>query len=304
MKNFTIRALLQKLGGLTVCLILAGVAQAQVPISLEKSLELARQNNVALRQAKYNSTRADIGVRRSKYSYLPSITASADVSRSNGLFFDNVAGEVKRGNTSTSQPYLVGQVVLFDGFTKLHELKQAKHNANAYTYAVQQAEIDFETNVTAYYLQALVDRENIHIAEDRIKLLQGQLEKIEIQERAGVRAQDEVYQIKAQLATEKLNLITHQNNFRRDKLQLVQEMNVEGNPDYELLTPDTPEDINMLLPAEAEIMQRALGHSPGVKSSAATLDAAKSNLKVIRSNFSPTLSSKESTAPTTPATFM
>ncbi|MFD1187088.1 TolC family protein [Pontibacter rugosus] len=290
MKNFTIRALLQKLGGLTVCLILAGVAQAQVPISLEKSLELARQNNVALRQAKYNSTRADIGVRRSKYSYLPSITASADVSRSNGLFFDNVAGEVKRGNTSTSQPYLVGQVVLFDGFTKLHELKQAKHNANAYTYAVQQAEIDFETNVTAYYLQALVDRENIHIAEDRIKLLQGQLEKIEIQERAGVRAQDEVYQIKAQLATEKLNLITHQNNFRRDKLQLVQEMNVEGNPDYELLTPDTPEDINMLLPAEAEIMQRALGHSPGVKSSAATLDAAKSNLKVIRSNFSPTLS--------------
>ncbi|MDX5437562.1 MAG: TolC family protein [Pontibacter sp.] len=150
MKNFTTRALLKKLGGLAVCLFVAATAHAQEPLTLEKSLELARQNNVALRQARYQSTKSDIAVRRNKFAYLPSISANADLSRTNGLVFDNVAGAVKRGNTTASYPYLAGEVVLFDGFSKLFELKKAQQQAQATEYAEQQAEIDLETNVTAY----------------------------------------------------------------------------------------------------------------------------------------------------------
>lgn len=289
MKNFTTKTLLQKLGGLAFCLSLAVAAHAQEPLTLEKSLELARKNNVALRQARYSSTKADINVRRNKYGYLPSITANVDAFRINGLTFDNVSGQIKRGNTTSSNPYLQGQVVLFDGFSKLFELKRSKQQAEAAAFAEQQAEIDLETNVTGFFLQALVEHENISISEERIKLLQGQLDKMEKLERAGVRALDEVYQIKAQIATEKSNLITFQNNYRRAKLQLVQEMNVEGNPDYTLEMPSTPQDMPMELPQEDEIMSRALMSSPLIKSSGASLAAAKSNLKVVRSNFSPTL---------------
>ncbi|WP_299824022.1 TolC family protein [uncultured Pontibacter sp.] len=290
MKNLLSKALLKKLGGLAACLCLAAAVQAQEVLTLEQSLNLARQNNVALRQAKYNSTKADINVSRSKFSYLPAVAANADLNKINGQTFDNVTGQVKNGTTTTSYPYLSGQVVLFDGFTKLFELKRARQIAEASTYAAQQAEIDLEANITNYYLQALLDFENITIVQERIKLLNAQLEKMEKLERAGVRAQDEVYQIKAQIATEKLNLITFQNNYRRAKLQLAQEMNVEGNQDYALQTPTTPIDINMSLPGEQDIMARALGFSPLVKSSTASLEAAKSNLKVVRSNFSPTLS--------------
>ncbi|WP_266204648.1 TolC family protein [Pontibacter kalidii] len=289
MKKCITRALLKKLGGLTLCLGLATAAYAQEPLTLEKSMELARQHNVALRQARYNSTKSGIEVRRNKYGYLPSISANADLNRTNGLVFDNVTGQVQRGNTTGSYPYLAGQVVLFDGFSKLFELKKAKQQAQASAYAEQQAEIDLETNVTGYYLQALVDRENISISEGRIALLEGQLSQMEKLERAGVRAMDEVYQMKAQIATEKLNLITYQNNYRKAMLQLVQEMNVEGTPDYALEMPATPDEIRMELPTEQEVMANALNYSPLVKSSAATLDAAKTELKVAKSNFSPTL---------------
>lgn len=290
MKKCTTKALLAKLGGLALCLGLTSAAYAQEPLTLEKSLDLARQNNVALRQARYNSSKADINVRRSKYSYLPSISANADVSRTNGLVFDNVAGEVKRGNTTASYPYVSGQVVLFDGFAKLHELRQTRQLAQARAFAEDQAEIDLETNITAYYLQALVDGENIKISEARIALLEGQLSQMEKLERAGVRAMDEVYQIKAQVATEKLNLITHQNNSRRAMLQLIQEMNVEGTPSYQLVLPATPDEVHMELPAEDQVMRNALAYSPLVKSTAASLDAAKTELKIAKSNFSPTLS--------------
>ncbi|GAB3195344.1 outer membrane protein [Pontibacter aydingkolensis] len=290
MKKVLTKALLKKLGGLAICLSLAATVQAQEVLTLEQSLNLARQNNVALRQAKYNHTKADINVNRSKFSYLPTLSANADVNKINGQTFDNITGQVKNGTTTTSFPYLAGQVVLFDGFTKLFELKRSRQLAEASSYAAQQAEIDLETNITNYYLQALLDNENITIVQERIKLLEGQLDKMEKLERAGVRAQDEVYQIKAQIATEKLNLITFQNNYRRARLQLTQEMNVEGNPEYVLQTPTTPLDLNMSLPTEQEVMARTLGYSPMIKSSAASLEAAKSNLKVVRSNFSPTLS--------------
>ncbi|ARS34354.1 TolC family protein [Pontibacter actiniarum] len=289
MKNFTSGALLKKLGGLALCLSFAVAAHAQEPLTLEKSLELASQNNVALRQARYNSTKADINVRRNKYGYLPTISASVDAYRVNGLTFDNVSGQIKRGNTTSSNPYLQGQVVLFDGFAKLFELKKARQQAQASAFAEQQAEIDLETNVTGYFLQALVNRESISITQERIKLLEGQLDKMEKLERAGVRALDEVYQIKAQLAAEKSNLITHENNYRQAKLQLVQEMNVEGNPEYALQMPATPQEMAMELPQEEEVMARALGYSPLVKSYGASLEAAKSSLKAAKSNFSPTL---------------
>ncbi|MFD2247095.1 TolC family protein [Pontibacter ruber] len=290
MKNVTTGALLKKLGGLLFCAFLIVEVQAQQALTLEQSLELARQHNVALRQAQHNATKSNINLRRSQFAYLPTVSAQADASRVNGLTFDNVSGEVKRGNTTTSNPYMVGQLVLFDGFTRYFELKQADKYAEAGKYQQAQAEIDLEANVTGYFLQAILDRENATITRDRITLLQSQLEKIEKLERAGVRTEADVYQIKSQLATEKLNLITNENSYRRSMLALVQEINAGAETAYQLQVPTAPVDINSeLLPLES-VMERAVAYSPQLKAAKASLEASRHGLSVARSGLSPTLS--------------
>ena len=289
MKRFTSAALLKKLGGLAFCLSLTVAAQAQEPLTLDRSLELARQHNVTLRQARYNSTKADINLRKNKFGYLPVLTANTDVSRINGLTFDNVSGQLKRGTTTSSNPYMVGELVLFDGLSKLYELKRAKQQAQATHYTEQQTEIELEAAVTGYFLQAVLDRENVTIAQERIQLLEQQLGKMEKLEQAGVRTQDDVYQLKAQLATEKLNLITHTNSYRQAMLALGQQMNT-GSMDYQLEVPAPPVDITAELPTLESIMERATSFSPQLKASAATLEATRSSLKVVRSGFAPTLS--------------
>ncbi|MDX5482092.1 MAG: TolC family protein [Hymenobacteraceae bacterium] len=289
MKNFTKRALLKQLGGLAFCLCLAATAHAQQVMTLEEILELARQNNVALRQARYNTDKASINLRRNQFAYLPTISAQADVRRVNGLTFDNVSGQLKRGNTNTSNPYIVGQLVLFDGFSKLFELKRAQQQVEASRYSQVQAEIDMEASITGFYLQAVLDRENIRIAKERIALLEQQLDKVEKLERAGVRAQDEVYQHKSQLATEKLNLITHENSYRQSMLALVQEMNADGKVHYELQVPSTPIAINTAIPALDEVLAKAMAYSPQMKAAKATVQASKYSHSIARSNVSPTL---------------
>ncbi|MFD2514924.1 TolC family protein [Pontibacter locisalis] len=289
MKNFTSKALLKKLGGLAFCLSFSATVFAQEVLTLEQSLELARQNNVSLRQARYSSDKADINLRKSKFSYLPTLSAQTDVRRVNGLTFDNVSGELKRGNTNTSSPYMVGQLVLFDGFSKFYELKRAQQQAEASKFNQVQAEIDMEALITGFYLQAVLDRENIQIARERIGLIQQQVDKMEKLERAGVRTQDEVYQLKSQLATEKLNLITQENNYRQSLMALVQEMNVEGSTTYELQVPQTPIDINSKLPALDVVMERAQAYSPQLKAAEATLRASRYSHSIARSNVSPTI---------------
>ncbi|WP_347158539.1 TolC family protein [Pontibacter chitinilyticus] len=290
MKKYTSKALLKKLGGLALCLSIATAAQAQESLTLEQSLDMARQNNVALRQARYNSTKADINLRQNKFAYLPSITAYNDLNRVNGLTFDQVQGEVKRGNTTTSNPYIVGELVLFDGFSKLFEMKRARQQADASKYTESQAEIDMEARVTGRFMQAILDRENIRIARERIALLEQQTKRMEILERAGTHTESDVYQLKSQVATEKLNLITHQNNYRKSMLELAQEMNAGPNLNYELQAPTAPMDITAPLPALDSVMARALVYSPKLKASQATVAATRSGLSIARSNLSPTLS--------------
>ncbi|WP_242916903.1 TolC family protein [Pontibacter liquoris] len=290
MKKSTSQALLKKLGGLALCLSLASAAQAQELLTLEQSLEIARQHNVALRQARYNSTKATVNLRRNKFSYLPSVTAYNDLNRVNGLTFDNVQGQVKRGNTTTSNPYLVGELVLFDGFAKFFEMKRARQQANASKYIESQAEITMEATVTGKFMQAILDRENIRIARERITLLEQQTKRMEILERAGTHTESDVYQLKSQVATEKLNLITHENNYRRAMLELAQEMNAGPNLNYELQTPTTPLAITDALPPLDSVMARALAYSPQLKASKETVAATKSGVSIARSNLSPTLS--------------
>ncbi|WP_439881830.1 TolC family protein [Pontibacter sp. MBLB2868] len=290
MKNFTSKALLKKLGGLAVCLSISSSVFAQEVLTLEQSIEMARQNNVSLRQARYSSNKADIILRKTKLSYLPTLSAETNVRRVNGLTFDNVSGQLKRGNTNTSSPYMVGQLVLFDGFSKLYELKRAKQQSEANKYGQVQADIDMEALITGYYLQAVLDRENMQIAHERISLLEQQISKMETLERAGVRTQDDVYQLKAQLATEKLNLITHKNNYRQSTAALVQEMNVQGSTDYELQVPQTPIDITAELPALDAVLERAIGYSPQLKAAEASVQVSRYSHSIARSSLSPTLS--------------
>ncbi len=290
MNLFSTRALLQKLGGLLFCAVFSLQAQAQQTLTLEQSIELARQHNVALRQAQHNSSKASVNLRRTQFAYLPTITARADASRINGLTFDNVSGQVRRGNTTTSNPYIAGQLVLFDGFSRYFELKKAAAQAQAGKYTQAQAEIEMEAAVTGYYLQAILDRENINISKDRIALLQSQVQKMEKLEKAGTRTEQDVYQLKSQLATEQLNLITNENSYRATVQALAQQINAGPDANYELQAPTTTLDITAPLPPLDSVMARALANSPQLKAAKANLGATKQSMKIARSGISPTLS--------------
>jgi outer membrane protein len=264
--------------------------RAQQTLTLEACLTMARENNVRLRQARYEAATSAIVQRQNRADYLPRISASTGANQIYGTVTDpNTFQRVQR-TTTTSYPNLNAQVVLFNGFAKYFALRQAGDLAEAGRHNVAQTEIEVEASVTRYYLQVIVDEENIRISKERIELLTGQLAKMEKLAQAGMRTEEDVFRIKSQLASEKLVLLNQENRYRQDLLLLLQEIEADPSQAYTLAAPDlavVPADPQPE-PVEA-VLQTALAVSPGLKAAHLQISAARHALQLSRSSLLPRL---------------
>ena len=263
---------------------------AQEPLSLEQCLTMARENNVRLRQARYEAATNDIALRQRRANYLPRVSAGTNANQTYGTVIDpNTFQRVQR-TTTTSYPSLNAQVTLFDGFSKYFAVRQAADLAQAGQHLVAQTEIEVEALVTRYFLQVMVDREDIRISGERIELLTNQLIKMEKMSNAGIRTEEDVFRIKSQLATEKLTLLNQQNRYRQDLLLLLQEIEADPSQTFVLETPSLHLDPSHLVQEPVEVvLKNTLSGSPGLKAGHLQISAARAALNRSRSSMMPRL---------------
>ena len=236
----------------------AGPAVAQQTLSLEQALQIARENNVRLRQARHNATMASVDHRIARADYLPQVNANLNANRRFGTTFDPTLFQMTTRPVTTSSPSLSAQMVLFDGFSKYFTLRQTRSLAEAGKQNQAQAELLTEANVTGYYLLALNDRESMKISKERMDLLTGQLTKMERLEQAGVKTEEDVYLLRSQIANEKLTYLNLENSHRQNMLLLLQELNTEPGQAYTLQTPELATATANRTPASIDsIMQKA-----------------------------------------------
>lgn len=272
--------------------ILMGYLPAQSPtrITLESAVRTALDNNLQLEQAELTEETAGNNLQQSKINYLPSINGSWSGTRSFGTTFDNVTFSRVQQATNNSFTGLSGSVNLFSGMANYNSLKQNQNNLEASRAAKRKAENDVVTNVALFYLQVLFDIENTRIAENRLKILEQQLEKKQKEYDAGKSTQAELFNLKSQIASEKLNLVTVQNTYQRDKLRLTQELMIDPFAEYTFEFPDASQQkIEADMDPFNEIHAYALRNMPEMKEQEYRIQAAHFGLKRARSSYYPTL---------------
>ncbi len=214
------------------------LAQTTTALKLETAVKIALENNLQLQQADYTEENAKTSYLQSKLNYLPSINGSWSGSRSFGTTFDNVTFSRVQQATSNSFTGLSGSINLFNGLANYNTLKQNQYSLEATKEAKRKTENDVVTNVALFYLQVLFDMENTRISVNRLKILDQQLLNKQKEYEAGKTTQAELYNLKSQIASEKLNLVTIENTFQRDKLRLLQELMIDPFADYTFEFPD------------------------------------------------------------------
>lgn len=248
---------------------------------LNKCIEEAWKNNLAIKTTEVNLKSADINKKEAKHARYPDLNIGSSVNWNFGRTIDPTSNEFSTSTFFRNGLNLGTNVVLFNGFAIKNQIKKSEIDIKAGKSDIAQLRNDIALNVATFYLNALFAKENTTIAQANLALSQKTLNQIQVLVRSGARAANEVLDIEAQLATDEQNLLTAQNNYDIAKLQLKQLMLVEE--DIDVVMPDNIAlNTNPDLVEIEELYESALKNQPSVaaaewrvKGSDISIDIAK-----------------------------
>ncbi len=277
--------------GLSMVFLPPAMAQEVMKVTMEECIDIALKNNIDLQRARNTSLIASSNKRQALLNFLPSLQARINYDVFTGTFFDNNTATQVTEVTNSSRPNVSSNLTVFNGFKNHYNKRQRENEFNASTHAVEGAKQNVRTNVIGLYLNVAADRENVKISENRLDLLSQQLEREEKREKAGVGKIEEVYNLKSQVANEKLTLITMQNTFERDKLLLIQALQLDNNQDIEIADLQISDDgLEKNIDPYPNVIDKAIQFSPNLKSATYSLVASKNAVKVAGADRYPTIS--------------
>lgn len=260
-------------------------------LTLDDCIQTALERNIQLKQARNSQLMAESNRLQSIMNFFPSLSAGVNYDYFFGNFFDPNAARQVSETTSSSAPNISSNMVLFNGFSNHFQLSQRKHELVAASETIKNTEINVESNILAYYLSVILDKENIKIARERVELLEAQLEREKKRESVGVGNLESVYNFQGQLANQKLTLNNLENTLRRDLLTLFQSMQLNPNDgEVEVQAYDVKEE-ELLLEADPfeVVLEETLSSSPALKAASSSYEASRYQFKSAKAQLYPTI---------------
>lgn len=157
-------------------------------------------------------------------------------------------------------------------------------------YSLKDLENDIRINTALAFFQVVFASENLKIARNRKEVLEKQLEKATHELEAGAKTEGDVYGVKAQLATESVNVISQENAYNRALLDLVLSMNLNPSANYEVEAPVLMEiEGSDDIPSIEAVFDEAKLSNPGIRKQEFQALAAKYSINGARAAFMPTV---------------
>lgn len=264
--------------------------KAQIQLNIRQCLDIAVENNLGVRQASNSVDMANVALVQRKFDFLPSVNGSLSLNKNLGTTVDNFTQQIAQSPT-TASPNIFASIDLFNGFSKWNSLKAAKYDAAAAQYSLEDLKNDIRISVAISYFGTLFSQDNLAIAEERLELVEKQLERMEKMLVAGGATEGDVLGIKAQVATERVNVVTAKNTLAQNMMNLILSMNLDPMDEYELDRPGVELfSMDEELPSAESAMDGAMDNNPGLKQRRLQIKSSELAVKVSKAATYPTLS--------------
>ena len=291
MRNFQLICFFILLSVWPVTLFAQTENPADNKIDLEEAVSLALENNFALKQAKNNLTAAEVSLLSNRSDYLPDITGGFSGFRQTGQQFNNATGDfgdftINGVNTNISANYTV-----FDGLQRYNNIRSASYTSDAQSETVERVKEDIIFETASAYLQVLLDKELLLIAEENLEASRMQLEQVQAQVEVGSVPISDLYNQQSTVAQAELDVTNANNSLRNSKVILVRQLQIDPLQDYNFETPELTGD--KILPQNYELrslVRVALENRSDLQSQEYTIQAAEHDLEAAKGTLYPTLS--------------
>jgi outer membrane protein len=271
-------------------LIFSQASQAQESWSLEKCIEYALQNNIQVKQTMLSVESAQRNKKQSFANMFPSANASTGYNLNFGRTIDPGTNAFVTESVSSQNVWLGSSVTLFNGLRLLNGLKQSQLNVLAAEYDLQSITNDISMSVATSFLQVMFSEELLQIAFDQKGISTQMMERTQKLVDAGATAKGNLFDIKAQLANDEVQVVNSENNYQSAVLTLKQLLNLKEDVEFKVERPDV--DMPITDPASLRvsmIYNDALENWPAVLARETRVLGAEKGVKMAWASLTPSL---------------
>lgn len=263
---------------------------AQQTLTLHDCVQIGLSNNISIKKVNNNFLIAQSNEKQSRLEYLPRVSATSSYNITHGLTNDPTTFEPVTATTESSTPSLSLDLNIFNGMKTRNFARRNTMVRQAADFELAQTRDDIELTITASYLLVISDRENIKVAQERLNLLSNQLKRAERRVEAGVANMEQVYNLRSQMANEKLNKVTLENKYKSDRLSLLQTLLLDPSLDYKIEDATLlSQSIDSSIPEYQQLLKSVVDYSPGLKSADLGIEASKLELAMAKADRLPSL---------------
>jgi len=274
-------------------------AQAQQArrITFNEAIQIALQQNYALKVSANAVEQQSINVSRQWWNFWPNLNFSAGFSQNRGRAFIQDLGQIFTATTNGFNSSFSANVNVFNGFADVASLQQARYQRDARDLDFERQRQSVVFNVMSQYLDLIARREEVLIQEENLAAQQQLLTQIEEFVRVSIRPMSDLFQQQASTANAEATLLNAQRFAQLSEVALIQILQIDPLGTYEFAVPDLDD---ATLVAEQynlnEMFQSAFDRRLDLQASELDIDAAAQGIRIARSNYWPSISFGASTS--------
>lgn len=259
---------------------------------LAKCVDFALKNNISVRQTDLQSRLSALTYQQNKASQLPTLNLSSSVGYRLGRSENPTTGVLEDNNFLNMGVQLQTGVTIFNWFSIKNNIEASRLSWEADKEQTKKIQNDIALNVAVAYLQVLLAREQVNIANVQVTQTQDQLENTRKRVDAGVLPELNAAELEAQLARDSSSLVSAQASAQQFLLQMKALLNLDAAASFDVTTP--PVD---LIPVEAladlqpdAVYAQAIAALPQQKVNLLKIESAKKSMAAAKGGLYPSVS--------------
>lgn len=258
---------------------------------MDECVAYALEHNLQLNDFNYTEQSGHETYKQSVRNLLPVLNANSNYNVNSGRAEDPNTGTFVVQDFFSNNYSLQSNIDLFQGFQKINSIKASK-----FLYKASQEEALQQKYLLAFRVMQAFNNIRffeglVAIATEQVTVSKTNYQLVEKQIELGLMAGADLYEARSALLTDELNLTQSKNQLAAGKLALIQEMNLEGVAEIEIIP-----NIAQTLESETQMMQsdsvytKAREFLPLIKAQELRAQAAKKQVGVARGGLYPSLS--------------
>lgn len=259
--------------------------------SLEQCIEYALANNLTVKQQSIEVARNENMLLQSRLNFIPGVEASLGHNLSWGRSVDLQNLEIVRNKLSQSTSASVNaSIYLLDGLSKLYTLKSNRKSLEISIQEVERLKDEISISIVRAYLEILLSREILSACEESLRSVSEQRDRTMLLVEAGSQPYTSLLDIESQLASERLQLVTAQNQVRTNTLVLQQLLDLPYDREFQVRIPDTDPVPETYIQESTDDIYETAQSLPVIRSAMLSLEKGELDLKTAKGQLYPKIS--------------